>query len=108
MAINKELMKTFCKETLPITKEEYESMSQGMSPTTKKKFFNVWVKGDGTNYYEYICNPDDDEIGTALLFKICKDQAKYLRSIKNMLTFFTVLTVIGMIAGIILVLMQLD
>lgn len=87
MAINKELMKKFCREKLPITKEEYDAMSKGMSPATKKAFFNVEPKSDGTDYYEYIFNPDDDEIDTALLFKICKEQSQYLKSIKKCLNF---------------------
>lgn len=85
MAINKELMKKICRENIPLTKEEYETMSKDMTEEEKEKVFEWAVDSDGNFKYHYVIEPDDNELDTAILFKMYKEQTKYLKSIKKCL-----------------------
>lgn len=101
MAVNKEIIKKFCKEKLPITKEEYEIMSRGLTEKEKSKIFEWDVESSGVKY-NYIPDPDDSELNIAILFRMYREQTRYLRSVNKTLTLLTVLTAVGLIGGTVL------
>lgn len=104
MALNKQEIKKYARiELREIPYSEFDNLvkeSEHDSDIRYSKF-----SSDGNVYcYEYEV-PTDDELDTALLYKLCKSQDetnKHLKVIKGVLIFFAALTIIGMIAAVVL------
>lgn len=97
-------IKDYSKDWEVATENEYNSASSNMSATEKSKYLRT-SRSDGLERKEVAFIPDDDQLNTALLLKENKTLdilLKEVQSIKKMVKFFVVLTIIGMIAAFIL------
>lgn len=103
MALDKQNIKAYASERIrEITEEEYKSLRETTQEDAELKYEK---KFDGINYFYENQVPSDDELDLALLYKLCKNQDKtnkHLKTIKGILIFFMVLTIIGMIAAVVL------
>lgn len=102
-------IKKYLTEEKLISKDKYVSMSEGLSQEEIDENFE-YLPADpsrgiyGECFYS-IEKPDEEEYNEVLLFKLCRKQDEtneLLTSIKKMLTFFTVITIISMIFGFII------
>lgn len=103
MLDRKELKLFTRRKVKELSEEEYETSVRKRIDDWNLKYEKKTISGINC-FYEYEV-PSDDEIDTALLYKLCKSQDetnKHLKTIKGILIFFTVLTVIGMIASFVL------
>lgn len=103
MALDKQKIRIYTSERLDgIPEEEFLKL-----PEDEKNDFDKELITPANVYYYYKkVSPSDDELDTALLYKLCKSQDetnKHLKTIKGILIFFTVLTVIGMIASFVVI-----
>ncbi|MBQ2798819.1 MAG: hypothetical protein IJF09_05475 [Ruminiclostridium sp.] len=105
MAIDKEIIKNETNFWGKISSKEYERAKQELSEEDFKKLYRIKNKGTDDEEYQKFNAAEDDEIDRALLINLLieqKETNKKLNSIKNMLIFFTVLTIISLIVPIIL------
>ena len=102
MALDKQKLKTYASQRLEgIPEEEFLKYSE----EEREDFEKELISPANVYYYYKRVSPTDDELDTALLYKLCKSQDetnKHLKAIKGILIFFTVLTIIGIIAGVVL------
>jgi len=98
MALDKQGIKAYASERVrEITEEEYMSLIKATQEDAELKYEK---KFDGINYFYENQVPSDDELDLALLYRLCKNQDKtnkHLKTIKGILIFFMVLTIIGII-----------
>lgn len=86
-----------------LSKEEYTTAIGKRIDDWNLKYEKKTISGIDC-FYEYEV-PADDELDTALIYKLCKSQDetnKHLKAIKGILIFFAALTIIGMIAAVVL------
>lgn len=104
MALDKRELKIYTKRIVrQISEPDYSNLRSSGGVDNDLKYCKEGLNGF-ESFYEYEV-PTDNELDTALLYKLCKSQDetnKHLKAIKGILIFFTVLTIIGIIAGIIL------
>lgn len=102
MALDKGKIREYTSEKLEgIPEEDFLKLPEEAQKNCEKELIspaNVYY------YYEKV-SPTDDELDTALLYKLCKSQDeanRHLKVIKGILIFFMVLTIVGMIASVVL------
>lgn len=86
-----------------ISKDDYYSAKKELDKSVFNKSYRARENEEGNAYiYEHLSTPSEDEINTALLVNLLDKQMEtndLLSSIKGMLKFFTILTIIGLVGG---------
>lgn len=104
MALDKQNIKAYTSERIrEISEADYMSLRGKTQEDKDLKYEKKTISGIDCFYENQV--PSNDELNTALLYKLCKNQDKtnkHLKAIKGILIFFMVLTIIGMIAAVVL------
>ncbi len=76
MAMDKDDLLEYLAEYVSIDEEVYEKETKNLSESEKEKYYTVKEKeGESPDYYK-IVYPDENEINTALLYRLCKKQER--------------------------------
>ena len=105
MAIDKEKLREETSFWSKTTSKEYERAKLELSEDEFKLLYRVKNKGTDFEEYQKFNIPEDNEFDRALLVHLLieqKETNENLNSIKKMMIFFTVLTVISIIVSLFL------
>lgn len=95
-------IKDYSKDWEKVTESEYNSASSNMNATEKGKYLRT-SHSEGFEQKEVAFLPEEEQLNTALLLKENKTLdalLKEIQSIKKMVKFFVILTIISLIIGL--------